>query len=125
MKTVLKFGLIAAGAYLLARQFGVMDGAAETPPAEAPPEEAPPEEAPPEEAPPQEAPPQAPTLLDLLKAASGINGRNFDEWNYYYKELTDRPGPAPEDVGITRTDPMPLMTAEEWAAKVTAGGFQL
>lgn len=47
------------------------------------------------------------TIMEQVKqAALGATGRtllNWDEWNYFWKQITGEDGPAPEDRGLTRT----------------------
>jgi len=66
-------------------------------------------------------PPRGTTdVLARMARAAGVDRLTFDQWNYYYQQVTGQPGPAPELVGVTRTDPMPLMTLAQWAALVGA-----
>jgi hypothetical protein len=43
------------------------------------------------------------SLDDLIIArAGGDNYYSWDEWNWFYEQVTGQPGPAPEDRGLTR-----------------------
>ena len=50
----------------------------------------------------------------LAQAAGTTTGLNFDQWNYYAQQLTGKLWPGPEDVGLSRVDPMPPMTIDQW-----------
>jgi len=43
------------------------------------------------------------SLDDLIIArAGGDNYYSWDEWNWFYEQVTGQPGPAPEDRGLAR-----------------------
>lgn len=111
MKDALKLALMAAGGYLLYRYFvagSAIDGASAGNST------------------------AGPSVRDLVWAAAGKPATlSFDQWNYYYAQVAGKPGPAPEEVGITRIDPMPQITVDQWyqalqdagLAGVTLGGY--
>jgi len=68
----------------------------------------------------RQAPRATADVLARMAQVAGADRLTFDQWNYYYQQVTGQPGPAPELVGLTRTDPMPLMTLTEWADLVGA-----
>lgn len=63
------------------------------------------------------APARAVGLMAALVPAGALH--SIDGWNYYYQQATGNSGPAPEDLGIQRTDPMPVMTLQQWASLVS------
>lgn len=121
MRDILKYALLAGGAFLAYRQFaapaqtsvdptpaptGTSGGAASTPP-----------------------PTPVPQTLDLaavIRAAAGKPGANdrltFDAWNWYFQQARGIPGPAIEDV-LPGTDRGYLMTFDEWRAAVAKKGI--
>jgi hypothetical protein len=38
----------------------------------------------------------------IIQRAGGNNYYSWDEWNWFYEQVTGQPGPAPEDRGLTR-----------------------
>ena len=142
MKDLIKYGLLATGAYLLARQFGLLPelqlpGVAPAGNGQQNSDGQPAGDGQTTgngqpagsdqtggngQASGQQPPP---TIVELMKARSGQEYRTWDQWNWYYAQITGKPGPAPEAVGVPRVDPMPGITAEEWAALATGGGFAL
>jgi len=124
MRELIKFGLLGLGAYLLAREFGVFgagqisEATVEPAPGEVPilPTDTQPS---PETRQESRASESSTTgLAAQLEAAGGGRPLDYDHWAWYYRQLTGQAAPAPEELGITRTDPMPAMSAAEWVALV-------
>jgi len=110
MRDVIKLVLIAAGGYLLGREFGLF-GAPKTE-AEGQPDQQPADATQPRE----EQPAEKAATAAALRAIAAKEKLNWDQWAYYYRQLTGKPAPAPEERGVQRTDPMPLIPAEAWVA---------
>lgn len=60
-------------------------------------------------------------IEDLAVGQAGRETMNWDEWNWFYTQVTGHPGPSPESFGIERRDPMPDIRFSEWADKVLVG----
>jgi hypothetical protein len=61
------------------------------------------------------------TIKLAALAATGHAQLNWDEWNWYYSNITGQPAPAPEDRGYARTaggsvliDGQPAYPVETW-----------
>ena len=124
MRELIKYGLLGLGAYLLAREVGIIGGGLpeDTIPAPGlgPTREPASEQRTPRPAERASEPNDTDTsrLAAQLEAAAGGRPQDYDHWAWYYRQLTGQPAPAPEDVGVVRTDPMPTMSAAEWVALV-------
>lgn len=122
MKDLLKLALLAAGGYYLFYQLTERSAAASTPAPNAggdaapvlnntPTPPAPPPSSPEAPANPPAAPP-ALTLEQKIRAASRkVNASDtmtYDQWNYYFQQVTGTYGPAIEDVfpGLIRSAQM-------------------
>lgn len=111
MKNLVKIGLIGVGLALVFKD--QIQALLRGEPAPAPAEELP--------AAPAEEPPGLPEVAARMAERAGrFDGLNLDQWNYFYEQETGSPGPAPENVGIVRVDPMPPMTIADWVALVSA-----
>ena len=128
MKDLLKLALLAGGGYWLFYQLTERQAASGSPAAPATPEPAGPNGAtpapppsnptPPSYTPPVQTPtptaPAAPTLTleQRIRAASGKRNAadtlTYDQWNYYFQQLTGGYGPAIEDAfpGLERSAQM-------------------
>ena len=149
MRELIKLAALGAGAYLIAKEIGVFGGTqareAEPPPAGVPSNGAAAEQ-PTDSAGQQpqdhtagptdqttdesyaetgEAPAGPLVIVELMKQSAPKQLLSFDHWNWVYRQLTGKPGPAPETIGIDRAELSDTMTAEQWAALVTSGGFTL
>lgn len=125
MRDILKYLLLAGGAYVAYRQFAAAPqtveatpgttsgsgGGSSTPPPAAPP-----------------AAPAAPALdlAAVMRAAAGTPNASdrltFDTWNWYFERVRGVPGPAIEDV-LPNTARGYLMTVDEWRAAVSKAGI--
>jgi len=59
-------------------------------------------------------------IYDLAVGTMGKNTMNWDEWNWFFTQVTGAPGPWPEQYGLVRVEPMPAMSYSAWADKVLA-----
>jgi hypothetical protein len=61
----------------------------------------------------------------LLTAAGGVNSLTADQWDYYRNQLYP-PSLSPNQFGLAfpvRTDPMPVMSVDQFIAALTAAGI--
>ena len=116
MKDALQYALLAVGAFLLARQFGLLPeislgaidagnsggsthsgGRHNT--AEA-------------------AKAHRAKIVEDLSTVAGSNALNYDQWGTLYRQLTNIAAPGPASVGIERKNPMPAMTADAFVSAI-------
>jgi len=144
MKDLLKYGLIGAGAFLLARQFGLLpelqastvgsgdagsnagdtgssgdgsSGSADTGRSD---DDRSGEGDSGDSSSNQSGNSERAQLLEDLKTLAGSTALNYDQWGFLYKQITNTKAPGPASVGITRTNPMPAMTPEAFLAAIGA-----
>jgi len=117
MKRLIQLGALAGAGYLLWRMFVPM-GPVETVPGEAPPEAGAPT------GPEPVSPPAGNPILAAIRARAGAGPLNPHQWNWYFSQVTGKPGPSPDILGYVGLEfsmqPVPL---DDWAARMTAAGY--
>lgn len=116
MKDILKYGAIAAGAYLLYQQlFGKPAAAATTTPATT-------TTTPATTTTTTTTPAPNPTTRQLLMAATNNAAtKNFHEWNWFYNSVRGIQPKAPEEYGMG--DGLRLISVDEYLAALSTGGL--
>lgn len=59
-----------------------------------------------------------PTARQMVQVAGRSSGLNFDQWNYYYQQVSGNRAPGATEAGIERTATMPTLTVGQWSAIV-------
>lgn len=131
---ILRYALIAVAAYLLykyAQEQGWLGGVTALPPGQPQPQpQLPPAQPQPPAQPPPAQPPAEPPVavttkdrvLQMARASGNIGTLTFDQWNWFYAQVTSRPGPPIEDAfpGVARDT---QMTVDQWWAGISQIGF--
>lgn len=116
MREAIKYGLLALAAWWAYRQWS-QTRAAVPEPASAPQQPPPPQTLTTE--------PVSKDVVNQIKIAAGRDRLNWDQWHYYYRQITGQSLPAPEEFGYTRdwnqggavaVNGKTQFTFEEWVA---------